>query len=78
MAKEGKKKNPILKVLKVIGIVLLIIVLLEGGLFAWLTVKEYKPEDVEAAQGETVEFFVESAWRYIYNYDLEYGLWCTW
>ena len=52
MAKEGKKKNPILKVLKVIGIILLIIILLVGGLFAWLTVKEYKPEDVEAVEIE--------------------------
>ncbi len=47
MSKEKKKKNPFLKVLKVILILILIVVLLFAGLLVFLSVTEYKPADEE-------------------------------
>ena len=47
MSKEKKKKNPILKILKVILILVLIVVLLFAGLLVFLSVTEYKPADRE-------------------------------
>ena len=45
------------KVLKILAVMLLVIVLMAGGLVAWLSVTEYKPADVEAMEvlstGET-------------------------
>ncbi|MFR8011118.1 MAG: endonuclease/exonuclease/phosphatase family protein [Clostridia bacterium] len=38
------------KVLKIIGIILLVIVVLLGGFVAYLSIKEYKPDDVESIQ----------------------------
>lgn len=35
------------KVLKIIGCILLVVVLLFGSFVAWLSIEEYKPEDVE-------------------------------
>ncbi len=47
MSKEKKKKNLILKILKVILILVLIAVLLLAGLLVFLSVTEYKPADRE-------------------------------
>lgn len=51
---EKKKRGPLGRLLKFIGILLLIIVVAFGGLIGFLTATEYKPADVEeiAVEGE--------------------------
>ena len=50
-----KKKPPGIRILKWIGVILLIIVLAVAGLFAFLTITEYKPEDVQTLDIEPSE-----------------------
>lgn len=43
------------KALKIIGIILLVILLILGGFVAFLSIKEYKPDDVETVQVQNAE-----------------------
>ena len=52
---KSKKSSVGKKILKIVGIILLIPILIVGGFLAWLTIKEYRPADVEAVEVDTTE-----------------------
>ena len=60
MKKQGKKASVLSRILKVIGILLLIAVLLAAGLVAFLSITEYRPAEREAVS-PTAPFTMSAA-----------------
>ncbi|MBR3068884.1 MAG: endonuclease/exonuclease/phosphatase family protein [Lachnospiraceae bacterium] len=52
MSAENKKRSPVFRILKAIGVLLLAVVVLFAGLLGFLSVTEYKPEDRTALSVE--------------------------
>ena len=74
----GKKKRPLgIRILQWIGVILLILVLAVAGLFAYLTITEYKPDaeetlDIEPSDEEPGDAAVRDTYTLV-SWNTGYG-----
>lgn len=75
MASDKPKKSVGKRILRGVGIVLGVVVLFVVWLFGWLTVGEYKPDDVETVEieGEATELLYPGSTVKIVSWNMGYG-----
>jgi hypothetical protein len=75
MSAENKKRSPVFRILKAIGVLLLAVVVLFAGLLGFLSVTEYKPEDRTAlsVEGTAGSLISEGDSLTIMTWNIGYG-----
>ena len=73
--KVAKKRSTAAKIFRVLGVIILVIVILAGGLLAFLSITEYKPEGVESVQveGEKSKVLTAADHLTVMTWNLGYG-----